>query len=429
MKIITADEVKKQKAQDKRESKAKRGAGLPKLDPEEIDDGQRFSLLPEDTEDLWYLSAIIRPKDILRSQTTRNVVTKPGRPAERITLWLVIEVISTEYLESDTQLSVKGTIVSENKHVSLGRHHTLHIRPGAPCSIWKARPGFDAMDMRFLRSACDEDRPEHLRAVVMQDNLAYVCIVTPNRVIVRTRVGRSQRSRHTLSSKKTTRMFEAFFSSILKAISTTFPQLEQEPIVIASPSFAGEDFRKYCATVARDDPLRYPGLGAACRKMVLTTAPSGTVNGLRQALQSGSLAQSLSGSISTQTKLLEDYLRANDLRAIYGNSLVRKAAEMGALCKGATLFVSNSHFFEADQQKRFEINDLTESVRQMGCNVIFTPVGEADAIRLLGGIAAIASFPLYGLQMDDEVDAGGDGYQPPAPGEGFRERPWGELVV
>ncbi|KAL1892829.1 Translation factor pelota [Ceratocystis pirilliformis] len=427
MKIVGADEVQKQSAKDKRENKAKRSNDLPKLNFEEVNDGQRLSVLPEDMEDLWYLSAIIRAKDMLRCQTTRNVVTKPGRPAERITLWLVIEVISSEYLESDTELTVKGTIVNENKYVSLGRHHTLHVKLGSPCSLWKPNPGFDAMDIRFLRAACNEDRPEHVRAVVMQDNLAYVCIVTPNRVIVRSRLGRNQRSRHTLSSKKSTRMFEAFFNSVLKALATAFPQIDQEPIVIASPSFAGEDFRKYCTTIARDDPTRYPGLGTACRKMVLATAPSGTVNGLRQVLQNGSLAKTLSGSISTQIKLLEDYLRANDLRAVYGNSLVHKAAEMGALCKGATLFVSNSHFFESNHQKRIEINDLTESVRLMGGNVIFTPVSEADVIRLLGGIAAIASFPLYDL--DEEVDGAVEGYQPPALGEGFLERPWEDLVV
>jgi len=102
---------------------------------------RRLTLVPEDVEDLYYLTLIIRRGDIVRAWTKRS--TKVEREygverGEKIRVYLGIKVSDIEFSEFVNRLRVKGVIVEapEDLHVK-GSHHTILVSPGKEITVEK----------------------------------------------------------------------------------------------------------------------------------------------------------------------------------------------------------------------------------------------------------------------------------------------------
>ena len=106
-------------------------------------------------------------------------------------------------------------------------------------------------------------------------------------------------------------------------------------------------------------------------------------------------------------------LRKDDGRAWYGPREVELAAEKGALGKGGgVLLISNALFRAQDVGARRRWVRLVDKVRDVEGGEVRVLSSEHESgkrLDALGGIAAILTFPLEGL--DDEVeeeDGGGE---------------------
>lgn len=113
-------------------------------------------------------------------------------------------------------------------------------------------------------------------------------------------------------------------------------------------------------------------------------------------------------------------LRKDDGRAWYGPREVELAAEKGALGKGGgVLLISNALFRAQDVGVRRRWVRLVDQVRDVEGGEVRVLSSEHESgkrLDALGGIAAILTFPLDGL--DDEVDDDGEEEHKVAEGEG-----------
>ena len=112
-------------------------------------------------------------------------------------------------------------------------------------------------------------------------------------------------------------------------------------------------------------------------------------------------------------------LRRDDGRAWYGPREVERAAEKGAVGKGGgVLLISHGLFRSQEIGVRKRWVGLVDRVKEEGGEVRILSGDHESGKRLegLGGIAAILTFPLEDLDLDDE---GGEG-------EGEWERESGE---
>jgi protein pelota len=97
--------------------------------------------------------------------------------------------ISIETIEFDTaacQLRVKGKNIQENQYVKMGAYHTIDLQLNQKFTL--AKQNWDVIALDRLDLACDPTRTADVAAVIMQEGLAHVCVVTECMTLTRARV-------------------------------------------------------------------------------------------------------------------------------------------------------------------------------------------------------------------------------------------------
>ena len=104
---------------------------------------------------------------------------------ERITL--TISVTKTDFDIQASQLHVSGRITEETKHTRIGQHHTLDLELHREFKIEKSE-GWDSVAIETVKEACDPVKKAECWAVVMQEGLANIAVLTGSRTVFRQNV-------------------------------------------------------------------------------------------------------------------------------------------------------------------------------------------------------------------------------------------------
>ena len=138
-----------------------------------------IGLIAEEGEDLWHVYNLLSKEDILKATTFRKVVTEGAtgsteKSSHRITL-----SIKVESLFFDVQglvLQVNGRNCTENQYVKMGGYHTLDLELNRPFTIQKQQWDFIHLDR--LQQCCNISKKADIAAVVLEQGLASLCLVT-----------------------------------------------------------------------------------------------------------------------------------------------------------------------------------------------------------------------------------------------------------
>ncbi|KAK3494156.1 eRF1 domain 1-domain-containing protein, partial [Neurospora hispaniola] len=204
------------------------------------------SLLPTTPEDMWHAHNLIAPSDLLRAHAIRKVVTTGSTgstTSDRVHTDLTIRVQSVFFDPAASSLHVSGTVCQENQYVSLGQHHTLDLELNRPFQLWK-RSGWDSVSLKMLEEAVAEDTGEAMCAVVMQEGLANICLITEFQTVVKQRVEANipkKRAGGSASQGGMTSFYEKTLATLLRTVDFSQPR----PLLLASPGFVAQDFRGY----------------------------------------------------------------------------------------------------------------------------------------------------------------------------------------
>ncbi len=82
---------------------------------------------------------------------------------------------------------MSGRIAEENKFTKLGQFHTLDLELQRNFTLEK-NEGWDSIARAVVQEACDAGRSADVWAVVMQEGLANVAVLTGSRTVLRQRV-------------------------------------------------------------------------------------------------------------------------------------------------------------------------------------------------------------------------------------------------
>lgn len=93
----------------------------------------------------------------------------------------------TDFDPQSAQLHVSGRIVEETKFTKVGQYHTLDLEVQRNFSLEKSE-GWDSVAMELVREACDPTKKADVWAVVMQEGLANLAVLTGARTVLRQRV-------------------------------------------------------------------------------------------------------------------------------------------------------------------------------------------------------------------------------------------------
>ncbi|KAH0539004.1 hypothetical protein FGG08_004454 [Glutinoglossum americanum] len=367
------------------------------------------TLFPEEPEDMWHAYNLIRPADLLRASALRRVTTESSTgstASHRVHTTLLIRVTGIDFDSHAGQLHVSGRIAEENKYVKIGQYHTLDLELQRNFTLEKAE-GWDSVALDVVRDACDPAKRAEVGAVVMQEGLANICLITEHQTILRQRVEmtipRKREGKASDHDKGLARFFQTVLDTMLRNIDLTNPK----PILLASPGFTASAFQKFTletASLANNKTLLQNR-----DNFIIVHSSSGHLHSLNEVLKSPEVLSRLKNTkYARETGLMDEFftlLRKDEGRAWYGPNEVTKAVEKGAVGRGGgVLLISNKLFRSQEIGERRRWVGVVDRVKEEGGEVRVLSSEHESGRRLegLGGVAAILTFPLEGLDEGEE---------------------------
>ncbi|AWP17668.1 putative protein pelota -like isoform 5 [Scophthalmus maximus] len=346
----------------------------------EKDNAGQVTLMPEEAEDMWHTYNLLQVGDSLRASTIRKVQTESttgsvGSSRVRTTLTLCVETI--DFDSQACQLRVKGTNLEENQYVKMGAYHTIELELNRKFTL--AKKSWDSVVLDRIEQACDATQKADVAAVVMQEGLANLVLVTPAMTLLRAKVEvtipRKRRGSCTQHEKALERFYEAVMQAILRHINFDVVKC----FLVGSPGFVKDQFIAYLfrEAVRQDNKLLLENRP----KFMLVHSSSGHKYSLKEILSDPTVTSRLSDTKAAgEVKALEDFykmLQHEPDRAFYGHQ---------------------------DVPTRSRYVRLVDSVRDNGGNVrIFSSLHvSGEQLTQLSGVAAMLRFPIADLSEEED---------------------------
>ncbi|MCJ1298272.1 Translation factor pelota [Hypocenomyce scalaris] len=383
--------------------------------------------IERDGSGTWHAYNLIRPTDLLLASALRRITTTTATgstSSTRIHTTLLIRVRSIDFDTQASTLHVSGQIAQETKFAKVGQFHTLDLELGRNFTLEKVGSdgeGWDSVARNIVREACDEARGAEVWAVVMQEGLANLAVLTGSRTVLRQRVEVAvPRKRGVGRQGEHDKGLEKFFQTTLDTLLRQIDLTESKPILLASPGFTAAAFQKFIIDTATR--VGNKALLAQKANFLVVHSSSGHLHSLNEVLQSPEVTARLKDTkYARETRLMDDFmtlLRKDDGRAWYGPKEVEQAAEKGAVGRGGgVLLISDALFRAQDVGVRRRWVRLVDKVRDVEGGEVRVLSSEHESgkrLEGLGGIAAILTFP---LDLDDEQDGEIEGRDNTANGE------------
>ena len=366
------------------------------------------SLVPENTEDMWHAYNLITEGNFVSGSTIRKVQTESATGSSNSYRVRTVLTICVETIDFDTQacvLRLKGRNVEENKYVKTGAYHTLDVEQNRKFTIIKAK--WDSVSLERVDTACDATQHADVAAVVMQEGIAHICLITSNMTIVRAKIDqvipRKRKGNISQHEKGLTRFYENIMQGILRHINFDIVKC----VILASPGFVKDQYMDYMIeqAVKSDNKVILENKS----KFLLVHASSGFKHSLKEVLAEPAVISRIADTkAASEVKALEAFytiLQTDPSRAFYGKKHVITANEAQAI---ETLLISDKLFRCQDVALRKEYVELVETVKESGGDVkIFSSLHvSGEQLEQITGVAAILRFPMP--ELEDESDGESD---------------------
>jgi protein pelota len=342
----------------------------------------RLTLVPENVDDLWHLSHVIEPGDLVSGDTTRRIqrdeenLRDTGGRREPMHVTIAVDEDDVEFARFANRLRVGGEIVGCSREDQLGHHHTLNVEERdevtvekrfKPDQIERIEEAEAAAENPDVAVATVEEGEAHIHLVAQHGTEEYGTFTRP------TGKGEYARPR--------TELFEELGAALSR--------LDVDAVVLAGPGFTKEDARDHIES-------EYPEV--AERLTVVDTSSAGD-RGVHEVLKRGAIDE-----IQTETRIAREAELIDELteriaagaKATYGPDATAQAAEYGAV---ETLLLVDDRLRDERAgagEWGIDVNDVIGSVERQGGDVVVFS-GEFDPgrqLRNLGGIAALLRYRL-----------------------------------
>ncbi|MCP1661942.1 MAG: mRNA surveillance protein pelota [Methanocalculus sp. MSAO_Arc1] len=326
-----------------------------------------IKLLPESIDDLWHLSHMIEPGNLVFATTLRSVEQSTDRirpdKAEKRPVRIGLLVEKVEFVPDATRLRISGII---REGPDQGFHHSLNVETGYDISIirrWR-RTDLDRIDRAVKSSLYDV-----IHIVALEEGEAEICRIRqygPERVTTMTRGSgktRGENSRQTL------------FLDLMQFLSQV-----TGPVVIAGPGFIKEEFGSYVKAQSPD----------LFKRMAIVETRRSGYGAIQQAIGDGVLDRvALDLQLAQEVRAADEVFKriARDDPVAYGIGEVSRAVSFGA---AEELIVADTSIRNPD------VSAVMEEAEQMNVQMLIlsTEFEPGKRIEGLGGIAALLRYAI-----------------------------------
>ncbi|KAF4552562.1 eRF1 domain-containing protein [Elsinoe fawcettii] len=400
------------------------------------------TLLPTSAEDMWSAHNLLSPGDRLRASAIRRVTTQSSSTgstvSQRVHTTLTLAISSLDFDARASELHVSGRVANENPYVKLGQFHTLDLELNRNFTLEK-EDGWDSVALQTLKEACDTENRAEVWAVLIEEGLANLCVVSEGTTVVRQTVT-TRMGDKTLPGYGSA--VERFFRKVLDTLVRAVDFAELKPVLVAGVGYTGQKFLSF----VKDQAQKTGGKGrsgdgkelrALLEKIVLERATNASLGALKEVLASPGVQKRLSDTrFAKETGLLDkvfERMRKDDERVVYGPNEVIKAVDAGAVGRGGgVLLISDELFRSLEIGERKKWVALVDRVRDREggeVRVLSSMHESGNRLKGVGGVAALLTFPMFD---EDELEGGavqGQGAQADGAVEGDQGDPLGEIEM
>lgn len=367
-------------------------------------------MIPEEAEDMWHTYNLVAVGDTIRSTTIRKVQNESSTGSVSVNKVRTTLTIQIENIDFDTQacqLRVSGRNIRENQYVKMGAYHTLILEMNRQFTLGKSE--WDSVAVERIDLACDPTQHADLMAIVMQEGIAHVCLVTPSMTLVRAKIETNiPRKRKGMCDQHNKGLYR-FYDQIIQAFQRHCNFDIVKCVLVASPGFVKDHFADYLFSQAQKNEDK--SLLDHKSKFVLVHSSSGFKHSLKEVLADPAIASKLTDTkASGEVKALDDFytmLQTDANKAYYGVKHCERAAEEQAV---ETLLISDELFRAQNVAQRKRYVSLVDTVREHGGDVrIFSSLHvSGEQLGQLSGVAALLRFPLHEDEEFEDGDSDSD---------------------
>lgn len=378
----------------------------------EKDKSGTIAMVPQDKEDLWQLYNLIQKGDEIELSTYRNVKKstsaasgKDKGKTERRLLRLKLAVQDVDYAPSDEVMRISGKTTEQNEFVPNQSFHTAEVQLNKSFKL--SKPEWDDISFGIVLAASSVEAKAEVGAVVMEEGVAHLCLVTENMTVLRNKIEKSipRKSRGEGGGSSHDKALGCFYEMVLATMVRNFDIEKLKVVILASPGFTAANLLKATMdqAVKEDNKLVLKNKS----KFLVVHSSTGYLQGLEEVLKDPAVQKRLNDTkYAREALIFEDFqksLNDDDDRAWYGPAEVAKAVELGAV---KYLMVTDSLFRSDDIATRKRYIELTETVRNQGGEVlVFSSLHESgEQLDQLTGVAVLLKYPVADLDEDEEEE-------------------------
>jgi protein pelota len=341
---------------------------------------ERISLVPESLDDLWHLTYVLEPGDLVAGDTTRRIQRNDDQMrdtgGEREHMHVTLAVEESEFHKFANRLRVSGVIEDCSREDQLGQHHTINVEENKEITVEKVwKP--DQID-RLEEAEEATDNPD-VAIVTVEEGKAHVHTVA--------QYGTEEYAEFTGTTGKGEYARER--SELFAELADALGHLETDAIILAGPGFTKQDAYDYLEENAPD----------LVEKVTMVDTSAVGDRGVHEVLKRGAVED-----VQQETRIAEEAELVDELtqrigegsRVAYGPEQVQKAADFGAI----------EHLLVLDERLReergpegewaFDVNDLITTTEQKGgeVTVFSSEFAPGEQLAGFGGIAALLRYRL-----------------------------------
>lgn len=125
----------------------------------------------------------------------------------------------------------------------MGAYHTLDLELNRKFDLTKRE--WDTIALERIDMACDVTQNADLGAVIMQEGLAHVCLITSSMTLVRSKIDMNIPRKRKGFSKQHDTGLTKFYEAVLQAIVRHINFDVVKCVLLASPGFVKDQFYEY----------------------------------------------------------------------------------------------------------------------------------------------------------------------------------------
>ncbi|MCC7575017.1 mRNA surveillance protein pelota [Candidatus Woesearchaeota archaeon] len=323
-----------------------------------------------DEEDLWHLSHLIEPEDLVKGQTERKIKigSEDNFKVVRKKVYLKLETEKTEYVPENNSLRILGPIKEGPDDVSLGSYHSFNLEINDIITLTKKT--WSNYQIKRLKESTIPRKKSLL--TIFDREEAIIGILTQKGFEKLTEIKGDVKKKIENSSGS-----DSFFKELAKTIHEYKERLKTDRIILGSPAFWKEYVLKELPEETR-------------KKTMTCTISNVSETSIKELLKSPELGKTLDDDRSAlEEKHIEELMKAiSEEKAFYG---IKEATEKINLGATSQVIISEKFLKESRDKGNYkEIDKLLRTAEGTNSEVIIItqkePITKIDG---LGGIAGI----------------------------------------